>query len=61
MKVCFMLGGFHQNGGIGRVTSMLVNKLAEYEDVEIVTLSYADWKLPNLYEISKKVHARMFS
>ena len=57
MKVCFMLGGFHQNGGIGRVTSMLVNKLAEYEDVEIVTLSYADWKLPNF----EKSSARMFS
>lgn len=60
MKVCFMLGGFHQNGGIGRVTSMLVNKLAEYEDVEIVTLSYADWELPNLYEISKKVQQECF-
>lgn len=55
MRVCFMLGGFHQNGGIGRVTSLLANKLAEQKNIEIITLSYANWNSPNIYEVSDNV------
>ena len=60
MKICFMLGGFYQNGGIGRVTSVLVNHLVDVEDMDITTLSYVQQNLPNLYEISHKVHEEYF-
>lgn len=58
MRICFMLGGFHQNGGIGRVTSLLANELAEQNKMEILTLSYVNWKSPNIYEVSSKVMQR---
>ncbi len=60
MKICFMLGGFYQNGGIGRVTSMLANRLAEDFKIDVTTLSYTKQNLPNLYEISEKVHEEYF-
>ena len=60
MNICFMLGGFTGNGGIGRVTSMLTGYLADVEDLHITTLSYANMGLPNLYSISEKVEQKFF-
>lgn len=60
MNICFMLGGFHQNGGIGRVTSMLANRLADFDEFNITTLSYVNTKLPNLYEVSDKIYQEFF-
>ena len=55
MKVCFFLGGFYQNGGIGRVTSILINKLSENEHIEISALCYFDAHKPNLYPLSSRI------
>lgn len=60
MKICFFLGGFYQNGGIGRVTSMLANRLAEESDVEVITLEYFNPHKPNIYTLSAKVHEDYF-
>lgn len=60
MKICFFLGGFYQNGGIGRVTSMLANRLAEESDVEVITLGYFNPHKPNIYTLSAKVHEDYF-
>lgn len=60
MNICFFLGGFHQNGGIGRVTSMLANSLAESGDYHITALCYFDPKLPNIYEVSDEIDQKFF-
>ena len=60
MKVCFFFNGFCKNGGIGRVTSVLANKLAENDNYQVLTLSYLDEKLPSLYPISEKVQQHFF-
>lgn len=60
MKICFLLGGFYQNGGIGRVTSVLANRLAEEPDFEIVTLGYFNPHKPNIYKLSPKIHEEYF-
>lgn len=61
MKICFMLGGFKANGGIGRVTSMLANKISEEDyGIEVFTLSYVKDTRPDLYSISNKVKQLYF-
>lgn len=60
MNICFFLGGFHQNGGIGRVTAMLSSALAESDDINIMALCYCDPKLPNMYEVSSKIDQKFF-
>lgn len=60
MNICFFLGGFHQNGGIGRVTSMLINKLVETENINITALCYFNTKSPNIYQISDKITQEYF-
>ncbi len=55
MNVCFLLGGFQGNGGIGRVTSILANALCEKEDLSIHTISYCQKNIPLLYELSDKI------
>lgn len=55
MKVCFFLGGFYQNGGIGRVTSVLANGLAESGKIKVVTLGYFNPGKPNIYQLSKNI------
>lgn len=60
MNICFMLGGFTGNGGIGRVTSMLAGYLAEVDGFHITTLSYANNKLQNLYTLSEKIEQKYF-
>ncbi len=52
MKVCFLLGGFQGSGGIGRVTSILINRLSIDSDFEIHTLSYLQDNRLMLYEIN---------
>lgn len=54
-NICFLLGGFQGNGGIGRVTSMLAGLLAESGDFQVTALSYVDTGRPNLYPVSEKI------
>lgn len=58
MKVCFLLGGLTSNGGIGRVTSVLANQLAERKNIDCCLLSYYDSKKENQYIISEKVEQK---
>lgn len=55
MNICFLLGGFTGNGGIGRVTSVLANKLCNEENLNIFTLSFFNTKKENLYSINTKI------
>ena len=59
MKICFLLGGFQGNGGIGRVTSILVNQLCQDNDLEIHTISYLQDQRPMLYDIEPAVHTHV--
>ena len=58
-KICFLLGGFQGNGGIGRVTSILVNQLCQDNDFEIHTISYMQDQRPMLYDIKTEVHSHV--
>lgn len=58
-KICFLLGGFQGNGGIGRVTSILVNQLCQDKDLEIHTISYLQDQRPMLYDIKTEVHSHV--
>ena len=60
MRICFLLGGFYQNGGIGRVTSVLANRLAEESDLEVFTLCYFNPHKPNIYQLETAVHEEFF-
>ena len=55
-NVCFLLGGFQGNGGIGRSSSIVVNALAEKKDYKITTVSYCHTDQPLLYKISSNVN-----
>ena len=59
MKICFLLGGLTGNGGIGRVTSVLTNKLVNKYDVDVFVVSYADTHKPQLYELDSRIHTHM--
>lgn len=62
MNVCFLLGGFQSNGGIGRVTSILANELCEKEGLTIHTIAYCQTNKPLLYNLSNKIHQhKLFS
>lgn len=54
-NICFLLGGFQGNGGIGRSTSIVVNALAKKEEYNITTVAYLQTDKPLLYEISPEV------
>lgn len=57
-NICFLLGGFQGNGGIGRVTSILANALAENQEYNVTTISYLQKKnVPMLYKTSDKLHS----
>lgn len=60
MNICFFLGGFHQNGGIGRVTAMLANALSESDDYSITALCYYNPNQPNLYDVSPRINQQFF-
>jgi len=55
MNVCFLLGGFTQNGGIGRVTSILANNLVDEEEYNIFTLSFFNTQKKNLYFLKNEI------
>lgn len=59
LKICFLLGGFQGNGGIGRVTSVLANRFCAEDDIEVHTISYLQDQRPILYSISKNVHSHV--
>ena len=54
MNICFFCRGFTANGGIGRVTSIVANYLAENEYVNILLCSFSDEKADENYYISPK-------
>ena len=56
-RICFLLGGFQGNGGIGRVTSILVNQFCREDSLEIHTISYFQDQRPMLYNINPEVHS----
>ena len=58
-KICFLLGGFQGNGGIGRVTSILVNQLCQDNRLEFHTISYLQDQRPMLYDINPAVHSHV--
>ncbi len=55
MRICFFLGGFTGAGGIGRVTSVLVNELAKNKDYRIHTLAYNKTSKPLLYCLDESI------
>ncbi|MGE7689365.1 glycosyltransferase family 4 protein [Lysinibacillus sp. NPDC097214] len=55
MNICFLLGGFTSNGGIGRVTSILANTLCNDDKYRVYSLSYFNNGRDNLYNLDKKV------
>lgn len=54
IKVCFFLGGL-TNGGIGRVTSILVNEMVKNSEYELFVLGYSRIKKED-YEIDSNIH-----
>lgn len=54
-RICFLLGGFQSNGGIGRVTSILANELSKKENMEVHTLAYCQNNKPLLYSLSENI------
>ena len=60
MKVCFFLGGFHQNGGIGRITAMLANHLIGLDEIQITALCYCNPKLQNIYQLAPEIRQEFF-
>lgn len=57
-NICFLLGGFQGNGGIGRVTSVLANALAEEREYNVTTISYIQKNnVPMLYKTSEEFHS----
>lgn len=60
VNICFFLGGFHQNGGIGRVTAMLANQIAQSEEYHVTALCYCKPNLPNIYDLSPLIEQRFF-
>ena len=59
-RICFFLGGFYQNGGIGRITSMIANDLIKTKDYEVIALCYCDTKQPNIYDLSSEIRQLYF-
>lgn len=55
MNICFLLAGFYSNGGIGRVTSIITEKLSQNDDYNIFTLCYANQHDTQTYELSPKI------
>lgn len=55
LNVCFLLGGFQGNGGIGRVTSILVNELCRDSGFSLSTISYCQSQDSKLYDISGEI------
>lgn len=56
MNICFVLGNFDGKGGIGRVTSLIANSLANDDEYKIYTLSYFKRERFNKYVLNEKVN-----
>ncbi|MDO4991078.1 MAG: glycosyltransferase family 4 protein [Eubacteriales bacterium] len=56
MNVCFFCRGFTANGGIGRVTSILANYLAESGKINVFLCSFSDERAQETYPINDKCH-----
>ena len=54
-NICFLLGGFQGNGGIGRVTSVLANRLCVESNYIVHTVSYVKDSRPMLYELDSRI------
>ena len=54
IKVCFILGGLC-GGGIGRVSSIIMNELANTSDFEIYALLYERPTKPEIYELKPMI------
>ncbi len=55
MNICYLLAGFSGTGGIGRVTSILVNELQKNSNYKIFTLCYAKTKKEDVYELKSNI------
>lgn len=55
LNICFLLGGFTGVGGIGRVTSIIANELAEDSEYNISAISFYKKNKPNLYELNNGI------
>ena len=55
MKICFLLGGIQTNGGIGRVTSILANRMCALPDPEVTVLAYVHKNEPPLYKLDDRI------
>ena len=60
MKICFFLGGFFQNGGIGRVVSILTNCFVNDPETDITALCYFNPHKELFYKITPDVHLVYF-
>lgn len=54
-NICFLLGGFQGNGGIGRVVSILSNAFCETADFSVSAISFCHKDGPNLYKVNQAV------
>ncbi|NMP37320.1 MAG: glycosyltransferase family 4 protein [Clostridiales bacterium] len=52
-----MLGGFQGSGGIGRVTSVLANSIAEKEGFNVTAVAYCQSDKPMIYRLSEKINS----
>ena len=54
-NICFLLGGFQNNGGIGRVTSVISTEMAKRKDYKVTTISYFQTEDNPLYTIGENI------
>lgn len=56
VNICFLLNGFSENGGIGRVTSILAKGLSKDGQFGIYTLSFFLTGEPDLFAVNEEVY-----
>lgn len=54
LKIAFLMGGLDSNGGIGRVVSIISDKMVSYHDVSVVTY-FPYNENENLYSLNKDI------
>lgn len=52
MRIAFLIGGFQDNGGIGRVTSILANEMANNSKRKVFAIPYCLDERPVLYPLN---------
>lgn len=55
MNICFLLNGFSENGGIGRVVSILAEGLSKDSRDAVHTLCFFDTGEPDLFSLGGKI------